>query len=232
MKNNAAKSFTLIELLVTISIIAILASILLPALRKAKDSAQKTFCSSNVKQLGYAESQYSGDNNSYLVPYTTNYAENRWSILLNPYLGGEEDYTKLSNAFYCPGHQEFFSGIRAPSFGVVYSKGNHGHILHSDYLYGYAAKISAIKRPSGTISIMEVRTGYSTYEGMPTYCRGCYSSGNPGLGMDYNNFARRHNSFNNCVFVDSHVEGVKFEKLIQPVVKDTHDMFAHFDNWN
>ncbi len=62
------KKFTLIELLIVISIIAILAGMLLPALNRARDRAKQIKCASNERQLGTAIIAYVLDNHD-MIPY-------------------------------------------------------------------------------------------------------------------------------------------------------------------
>lgn len=68
-KYRSVAAFTLIELLVVISIIALLLSILMPSLQKAKEQARKVICSSRMHQVGIAVTMYAGDYSHKMPPF-------------------------------------------------------------------------------------------------------------------------------------------------------------------
>src|SRR5262245_37403695 len=64
-------AFTLVELLVVIAVIAVLVSLLLPSLRRAREQAVRVKCLSNIRQLGLSISNYTSDFGEYPIVYTS-----------------------------------------------------------------------------------------------------------------------------------------------------------------
>ncbi len=94
MKLLRRKGFTLIELLVVIAIIALLLSVLFPALRKAKQSALNVVCKTNLHSWYYSIELYLQDNNDTFWPgyYSPDSHKSLWWMdVLRDYYGDIDD---------------------------------------------------------------------------------------------------------------------------------------------
>ncbi len=172
------KSFTLIELLVVIAIISILASMLLPALRNARESANKTNCLSIEKQLCLAVQNYADDNDGMLP--ACSYADAmvngpRWNFAISPYASQFFKWKGNDGNLYSGGTYPTCPSAKPPASDSWASWGADGH---SDYgynsyfgyfsgstLYYEVPRITSIKRPSETILFTDVDG--TTYRGLP-----------------------------------------------------------------
>ena len=171
-----ARGFTLIELLVVIAIIAILASLLLPSLAKAKEQGRRARCISNLHQIHLATSMYADDNegsihvikdgSNYVIPNDGQWTANPSSdILLRPwdslaywgvayvkYIGGAGG----KGVFRCPSAKIVDewrdAGRNFPhEFWLNSTYGINGYLVAGYRGQASHPKISAIKYPQTTI---------------------------------------------------------------------------------
>jgi prepilin-type N-terminal cleavage/methylation domain-containing protein len=153
MKFRRNNAFTLVEMLVVIGIIAILMSMLMPALGRAKQKGNRIACLNDIRQLGISAQLYSGDHEGE-YPRRDSFT-NSWIWTLRPYY-------QNAKVIVCP----------ADSFNADHSYLINGwndywqdHLSQDDYKlmmryrYPHGMKESEIKLPSDTILFGEKKIG-------------------------------------------------------------------------
>ncbi len=97
------KGFTLVELLVVIAIIALLMSILMPALGRARRQAQGVICLQRLHSWGVSFQMFADDHDGYFPKSQTGNAQDYWIVAMLPYIGGERDMDSgTRELFFCP----------------------------------------------------------------------------------------------------------------------------------
>jgi len=96
-----ARGFTLIELLVVIAIIAILISLLLPAVQQAREAARRTQCRNNLKQIGLAMHNYHDVYQGFPAGWSLdegNFNLQMWTVSILPYMDEANIYNEWSQS--------------------------------------------------------------------------------------------------------------------------------------
>ena len=205
--------FTLIELLFIIAIIAILASLLLPSLSRAKSTSRTIMCSGHLRQWAVATNIYVDSWQEYLPPHQMGTASlesytywNRWeSWLRDAFLpkSTQAQYLKGNEINGCPEHSNAPLGtststtIRLYSYGESYDICNQLSPINP---YGTRLyKLNHITAPGRTIQ----NTDMSNDINAPGYR---FSASPERVGY-------LHLGKTNCLFVDGHVEGKRQNQL-------------------
>ena len=93
-RNNPRTGFTLVELLTVIAIIGVLVGMLLPAVQMVRESARRTHCSNNMRQLGIAIQAYHSAKEQ-IPPARAADSFLTWPVYLMPYMEGNNLYDQF-----------------------------------------------------------------------------------------------------------------------------------------
>lgn len=208
-------AFTLIELLVVISIIAVLAGLLLPALSDARERAWSVVCRNQLRQMALAGTMYWNEHGGRFHSSFYFRGPHKGGGIID-YLGIEDNELERETILTCPTLQRMYPTYDFPArytYSVNFSATTDG-VTNNWWLRTDNIRIGGVDRPSEMMYFMDGRV-YS-YQGDRGwyYDRRCYYTyvSRIGTGFDKYFFAAPHNG-QNAVFMDAHVEGIGADEL-------------------
>ncbi len=215
MRGRKLAEFTLIELLVVIAIIAILASMLMPSLKKARDSAKRISCTSNLKQLSTAMLMYTDDNDCHFpeLDWTTLGLGNLVTVTPE----GRKmirDYVGTPKIFYCP------SGWRKyDTYKHIWDVSNQSNAAYSGYFHIFGAHKGVDSPHVRFRSYPDYPVPITKRQGKlanPIIMQDIVDRGDPNTGAGHSNHAVGWigvPSGGNSAYLDGHVEWRSFSEM-------------------
>ncbi len=204
----ARRAFTLVELLVVIAIIGVLIALLLPAVQQARESARRTQCVNNLKQVGLAVHNFH-DTFGELPPSRIQYEYLGWSALLLPFmeqsnLYDQIDLKKKYNAQTTAVQQTGIAGYVCPSRHKVGDQTTAVQAINADN--GAVWDYATVCGPSGDNSIIRQ---FGKEKGMLVVAQG-----NKDSYSSQTNFASVTDGLTNTIMIGErhvHIEKLKNE---------------------